>query len=47
MGGEATSKSTDLLTAEFAKLQQELEVLQSMNDPLGVYARLPFNLKIE
>ena len=46
LGGE-TIKSTDLLTAEFAKLQQELEVLQSMNDPLGVYARLPFNLKIE
>ncbi len=47
MGGEATSKSTDLLTKEFVKLQQELEVLQSMNDPLGVYARLPFSLKIE
>ncbi len=47
LGGEATSKSTDLLTAEFAKLQQELEVLQSMNDPLGVYARLPFTLNIE
>ena len=46
LGGE-TIKSTDLLTAEFGKLQQELEVLQSMNDPLGVYARLPFNLKIE
>ncbi len=46
-GGETSSKSTDLLTVEFQKLQQELEVLQSMNDPLGVYARLPFNLKIE
>ncbi len=47
LGGEATSKSKDLLTVEFLKLQKELEVLQSMNDPLGVYARLPFNLKIE
>ncbi len=47
MGGDATSKSTDLLTAEFQKLRQELEVLQSMNDPLGVYARLPFNLQIK
>ncbi len=47
MGGEATSKSPDLLTVEFQKLQKELEVLQSMNDPLGVYARLPFNLRIE
>ncbi|WP_009633269.1 signal peptide peptidase SppA [Synechocystis sp. PCC 7509] len=47
LGGEAISKSPDLLTAEFKKLQQELEVLQSMNDPRGVYARLPFTLKIE
>lgn len=47
LGGEATSKSTDLLTAEFSKLQKELKVLQSMNDPLGVYARLPFTLHIE
>jgi protease-4 len=35
------------LTAEFQKLQQELAILQRMNDPKGVYARLPFNLKIE
>jgi protease-4 len=41
------SKSPDLLTAEFQKLQQELEVIQKMNDPRGIYARLPFNLKIE
>ncbi len=47
LGGEIPSKSTDLLTVEFQKLRQELEVLQSMNDPLGVYARLPFSLRIE
>jgi protease IV len=35
------------LTIEFEKLQQEISVLQKMNDPQGVYARLPFNLKIE
>jgi protease-4 len=35
------------LTVEFEKLQAELATLQNMNDPLGVYARLPFNLKIE
>lgn len=46
-GGEATSKSKDLLTVEFLKLQKELEVLQTMNDPMGVYARLPFTLHIE
>ncbi|WP_414622167.1 signal peptide peptidase SppA [Calothrix sp. CCY 0018] len=35
------------LTKEFEKLQAEIAVLQNMNDPLGVYARLPFNLIIE
>ncbi|WP_026087410.1 signal peptide peptidase SppA [Chlorogloeopsis fritschii PCC 9212] len=40
-------KTPDLLTAEFQKLQAELATLQNMNDPRGVYARLPFNLRIE
>ncbi|QSJ15588.1 signal peptide peptidase SppA [Nostoc sp. UHCC 0702] len=40
-------KATDPLTAEFQKLQQEIAILQKMNDPQGIYARLPFNLKIE
>ncbi|MBR8839665.1 MAG: signal peptide peptidase SppA [Stigonema ocellatum SAG 48.90 = DSM 106950] len=44
---EAQSKPADPLTAEFQKLQQEIAILQHINDPLGVYARLPFNLKIE
>lgn len=35
------------LTAEFQKIQQELAIFQHMNDPQGIYARLPFNLKIE
>ena len=40
------TKSPDLLTAEFQKLQNELAIMQKMNDPLGVYARLPFNFTI-
>ncbi|MFQ4144267.1 signal peptide peptidase SppA [Chlorogloeopsis sp. ULAP02] len=40
-------KTSDPLTLEFQKLQAELAILQKMNDPRGVYARLPFNLKIE
>jgi protease-4 len=40
-------KPSNLLTAEFQKIQQELAIMQNMNDPQGVYARLPFNLKIE
>jgi len=39
--------SPDPLTAEFHKLRGEIAILQAMNDPLGVYARLPFNLQIK
>jgi protease-4 len=35
------------LTAEFHKLQEEIAIVKAMNDPLGVYARLPFNLRIK
>jgi protease-4 len=44
---KAQSKTTNPLIVEFNKFQQEIQVLQKMNDPQGVYARLPFNLKIE
>ncbi len=49
IGGDVAPEPqpTGPLTAQFQKIQQELSTLQSMNDPLGVYARLPFNLKIE
>lgn len=49
INGDAASEvqPKDPLTAQLSKIQQELSVLQSMNDPLGVYARLPFNLNIE
>ncbi len=40
-------KDNHPLTVEFEKLQAEIATLQNMNDPLGVYARLPFNLIIE
>jgi len=44
---QAPSKPADPLTAEFQKLQQEIAIVGHMNDPVGVYARLPFNLGIE
>ncbi|MCF2149137.1 signal peptide peptidase SppA [Desmonostoc muscorum LEGE 12446] len=48
LGIESTQpKQSNPLTAEFQKLQQEIQILQKMNDPQGIYARLPFNLKIE
>ncbi|MGD1704010.1 signal peptide peptidase SppA [Dapis sp. BLCC M229] len=37
----------DPLTAEFQKLQEELASLRAMNDPYGIYTRLPFNLRID
>jgi protease-4 len=43
----AKLKQSNPLATEFQKLQQEVEILQKMNDPQGIYARLPFNLKIE
>lgn len=37
----------DPLTAQWQLLQQELAILQTFNDPKGVYARLPFNFRID
>ncbi|MBD2609930.1 MAG: signal peptide peptidase SppA [Nostoc sp. ZfuVER08] len=48
LGIEPTqAKKSNPLTSEFQKLQQEIQIFQKMNDPQGIYARLPFNLKIE
>jgi protease IV len=44
-GGQ--TKASHPLSSELEKLQKEISVLQQMNDPRGVYARLPFNLRIE
>jgi protease-4 len=44
---QVQNQDSNPLTAELQKLQQEIAILQKMNDPLGIYARLPFNLKIE
>jgi protease-4 len=37
----------DPLTAEVKKMQKELGAIESMNDPQGIYVRLPFNLRID
>jgi protease-4 len=42
-----TQKIPDPLTAEFLKIQADLAILQSMNDPRGIYARLPFTWRID
>ena len=48
--GIRTSEPTeqlDALTAEFLKLKEDLSIFQDLNDPKGIYTRMPFNLHIE
>lgn len=45
--GNVAVTPADPLMAEFNKLQEELAVLRGMNDPKGIYVRLPFNLRID
>lgn len=40
-------KLPDPITAEFLKLKSDWSILQSMNDPRGIYARLPINWRFE
>jgi protease IV len=44
---KAVKQQSHPLSREFLKLQKEISVLQNLNDPLNIYARLPFNLKVE
>ena len=46
MAGVSVQASHPLM-AELQKLQQEMVILQNMNDPHGIYTRLPFNFHIE
>ncbi|BAZ83996.1 signal peptide peptidase SppA [Dolichospermum compactum] len=48
LGIEKTqTKNSNPLINELEKFQQEIKTLQTMNDPQGIYTRLPINLKIE
>ncbi|MBC6478448.1 MAG: signal peptide peptidase SppA [Hormoscilla sp. GM7CHS1pb] len=47
VGANVDAAPPDLLIREFQKLQAELAILTTLNDPLGVYARLPFHLLID
>ena len=47
--GQVSAQNTKLpdpLTAEFIKLQEDLAILKVLNDPKGIYARMPFNWRI-
>ncbi len=41
------AQSQDPLTTELLKVKHELNILQSFNDPHGVYVRLPFNFRLD
>jgi protease-4 len=41
------SQISDPLTAEFRKFKADLAILLGLNDPKGIYARLPINWRIE
>ena len=41
------TNTIDPLTLELLKLKSDLTIFQSLNDPQGIYARLPFNLEID
>jgi protease-4 len=45
--GNKEAKHLDPLTKEFLQLKQELDFLRTLNDPKGVYVRLPFSLQID
>ncbi|MDB9308235.1 signal peptide peptidase SppA [Aphanizomenon sp. CS-733/32] len=48
LGIEKTpTKNLNPLINELEKFQQEIKTLQTMNDPQGIYTRLPVNFKIE
>ncbi len=42
-----TTRQPDPLMAEFMKLKEDLAMLQALNDPKGIYARLPFNWRFD
>lgn len=43
----ATNTPADPLTVQLENLKQDLAVLRNLNDPIGAYARLPFNFRID
>ncbi|MEP0868214.1 signal peptide peptidase SppA [Trichocoleus desertorum AS-A10] len=44
---ETATEKVDPFTAELLKVQQDWSTLKAFNDSLGVYARLPLNLRID
>lgn len=47
LSGTQINQEIDPLTKEWLKLKEELSIIQTLNDPQGVYTRLPFSLNLE
>lgn len=47
LSGEEVQEPKDVLTQEWLKFQEDLTFLKTLNDPVGVYARLPYHVRIE
>ncbi|MGB6168409.1 MAG: signal peptide peptidase SppA [Geitlerinemataceae cyanobacterium] len=47
LGTASVQIKPDPLTAQWQKLQTELDNVMEMNDPVGVYTRLPYNFQID
>ncbi|MBW4520847.1 MAG: signal peptide peptidase SppA [Scytolyngbya sp. HA4215-MV1] len=49
LAGEDSSRKvkSDPVSAELKRFKAELSIWSGMNDPLGIYARLPYNLRID
>ncbi len=46
-GGGRIAAPSDPLTREVKKMQRDLAAMQGMNDPRGIYVRLPINFRVE
>lgn len=42
-----TNTPADPLTIQLENFKEDLEVLRNLNDPIGAYARLPFNIRMD
>jgi len=47
LGADSALTQPDPLTEQWVRLREDLAILETLNDPLGAYARLPYNLRID
>ncbi len=47
LGVDQSPQGGDWLRQEFEKFQEEVAVLKTLNDPLGMYTRMPFSVQVK